>query len=196
MGKSSVKSPTIKKVCYISYGSNLGLEQLTSIQLVVEALNALDARGLVIRARSRAYATPAFPAGAGPDFVNGVICAETPFDPEETLAVLHTVEARFGRERAVRWGARTLDLDLIAIGQEVAPDAQTQQYWRELPPQEHTKATPAQLIVPHPRLAERAFVLVPLMDIAPDWRHPLTGLTVRDMHDALPDAARAEVVAL
>lgn len=196
MGKSSVKPPTLKKDCYISYGSNLGLEQLTSSQLVVEAFNALEAHGLVIRARSRAFATPAFPAGAGPDFVNGVICVETPFDPQETLAILHTIEARFGREREVRWGARTLDLDLIAFGQEVAPDAQTQQYWRELPSKEHTKATPAQLIVPHPRLAERAFVLVPMMDIAPDWQHPLTGWTVRDMHDALSDAARAEVVAL
>jgi len=55
-------------------------------------------------------------------------------------------------------------------------------------------ATPAQLILPHPRLAERAFVLVPLMDVAPDWVHPVTARSVRQMHDALPQAARAEVV--
>lgn len=196
MGKNSAESPTQNELCYISLGSNLDQTELTSGQLIVEALAALEKNGVAIRARSRDFATPAFPAGAGPDFVNAVVAVDTPFGPQQTLEILHRIEAQFGRERVVRWGARTLDLDLIAFGQFVLPDAQTQQFWRDLPFKDQTKATPDQLIVPHPRLAERAFVLVPMMDVAPDWVHPLTGLSVRAMHDALPRQARAEVVAL
>ena len=196
MGKKSVMLPTVEKECIVSIGSNLGLAHLTSSQLVVEAVAGLEKRGFVIRKQSRNFATPAFPAGAGPDFVNGAFLVETPYDAAGTLAALHSIEALFGREREVRWGARTLDLDLIAYGQSVVPDAQTQAIWRDLPPDQHMKAAPDQLILPHPRLAERAFVLVPMMDIVPDWRHPLTGLSVRDMHNALPQVARAEVTPL
>ncbi|MEH6739811.1 MAG: 2-amino-4-hydroxy-6-hydroxymethyldihydropteridine diphosphokinase, partial [Sulfitobacter sp.] len=92
--------------------------------------------------------------------------------------------------------ARTLDLDIIAVGSQVLPDAQTHQYWRELPLDKQETITPQELILPHPRLAERAFVLVPLLDIAPEWRHPITGVTIRQMHDALSAAQRSEVIAL
>ena len=101
-----------------------------------------------------------------------------------------------GRKRVVRWGARTLDLDLIGMGATVLPDAKTHQYWREMPLEMQKTVTPDELILPHPRLAERAFVLVPMMDVASDWCHPVTGLTIRAMHDALSDAQRLEVVAL
>ena len=88
---------------------------------------------------------------------------------------------------------RTLDLDLLAWGDSVLPDSATQDSWRALPPEAQVRAVPDGLILPHPRLQDRAFVLVPLADVAPDWVHPRTGLTVRQMLAALPAADRDAV---
>jgi len=145
---------------------------------------------------SRLYRTPCFPAGAGPDFVNAACAVQTNLQPEAVLAQLHEIEAEFGRERTVRWGQRTLDLDLIACGDRILPDAATFRHWRDLPLNEQAQQAPDRLILPHPRLQDRAFVLVPLTDIAAAWVHPDSGLTVAQMRDALPPADRTEVVAL
>lgn len=91
---------------------------------------------------------------------------------------------------------RTLDLDLIALGDAVLPDAATQAQWRGLDPEAQRRLAPDRLILPHPRLQDRSFVLVPLADVAPDWRHPVLGLTVREMLAARPVAERSEVVPL
>ena len=95
--------------------------------------------------------------------------------------------------REQRWGMRTLDIDLLALGDSVLPDAQTQDAWRDLAPETQARLAPDRLILPHPRLQDRAFVLVPLADVAPDWRHPRLGLTVRQMLEALPAADREAV---
>lgn len=142
------------------------------------------------------YSTPAFPAGAGPDFVNAACAFSTDRSPADVLAILHDIEAHFGRTRAVRWGQRTLDLDLIAQGQEIAPDAQTWDHWRNLDADRQAQVAPDRLILPHPRLQDRSFVLVPLADVAPDWIHPVTGLTVTQMRDARPADEIASVRAM
>ena len=80
------------------------------------------------------------------------------------------------------------------MGDLVLPDAQTHRRWRELAPEDQARQAPDQLILPHPRLQDRAFVLVPLADVAPDWRHPLSGLSVDQMLQALPAEDVAAVV--
>lgn len=139
------------------------------------------------------YATPAFPVGFGPDFVNSACVFETESSPQEVLDGLHDIEAKFGRTRDLRWGQRTLDLDLIAVGSTVLPDVATYGYWRDLPLDAQKIRAPRQLILPHPRLEDRPFVLVPLADIAADWVHPVLRKTVADMLAAHSDAARAEI---
>ena len=142
---------------------------------------------------SRAYMTPAFPAGAGPDFANSVIRVQTTLSASEILPILHEIEAEAGRERVVRWGQRTLDLDLIAVDDQVAPDLEVFGYWLNLASDRQLVEAPTQLILPHPRLQDRAFVLVPMAEVAPDWVHPVLGKTVVQMRDARPQAEIASV---
>lgn len=160
---------------------------------LLAALAELAARGLAPVAVSRFYRTPAFPPGTGADFVNAAALLRTAEAPEAILAMLHAIEAGFGRERRQRWGARTLDLDLLFVGDHVAPDSAGLARWIDMAPQEQARVAPDRLILPHPRLQDRGFVLIPLAEIAPDWRHPLTGISVSAMRDALDPAETAGI---
>ncbi len=184
-----------EKKTLVALGANLpNNDQLPRVTLS-HALVTLGERGLRVAAVSRFFATPCFPAGRGPDYVNAAALLETPvgMQPDEILAHLLAVENLHGRKRARRWGMRTLDLDLIAWGDAVLPDRATQDHWRLLDPALQAKAAPDRLVLPHPRLQDRAFVLVPLADIVPEWRHPVLGLTVTEMLMALPSADREAV---
>ncbi|MGB5869305.1 MAG: 2-amino-4-hydroxy-6-hydroxymethyldihydropteridine diphosphokinase, partial [Albidovulum sp.] len=92
-----------------------------------------------------------------------------------------------------RWGARTVDLDLLAWGGEILPDDATLSHWIDLPAGEQRQKTPEDLILPHPRLQDRAFVLIPFADVDATWCHPLTGKSVSAMIEALPEAQKAEI---
>lgn len=181
----------------VALGANLPIGGRAPGETLRAALAALPDHGLPVLRASRIYATPCFPPGAGPDYANAA-CAVDPGgrDARAVLAVLHAVEAAFRRRRGVRWGRRTLDLDLIAMGDAVLPDPETAAAWRDLPPDRQVGETPDRLILPHPRVQDRAFVLVPLLDVAPGWRHPALGLTVAGMAARLPAADLAAIRSL
>lgn len=187
--------PAHGKSALVAFGSNLPSQGFTLQSTLLSARDRLVAAGLPLIGMSRLYRTPAYPPGSGPDYVNAVAAFSVGrhIATDALLAMLHQVEAHFRRVRSQRWAARTLDLDLLAVDDLVLPDAESQDRWRALPPEQQRTEAPDRLILPHPRLQDRAFVLVPMADVAPDWRHPRLGLTVRQMLAALPTADRAAV---
>ncbi len=149
----------------IALGSNLPSAHGGPEATCAAALDRLAALGVEVLRRSPWYETAPIPASDQPWFVNGVAAVRTTLAPEDLLALLHRVEAEFGRARTVANAARILDLDLLAYGDLV----------RKGP-----------LNLPHPRLQDRAFVLYPLRDLAPDWRHPVLGRTAGALIADLP----------
>ena len=135
------------------------------------ALAALAAAGVAVERRSPWYRSAPVPAADQPWYVNGVAAVATSLGPVELLALLHRVEARFGRVRRRRDEPRALDLDLLDYDGLV----------RAAPP-----------VLPHPRLHERAFVLLPLQDAAPGWRHPVSGKSLAELIRSLPGGQHAE----
>ena len=143
--------------------------------------------------RSGLYRTPAYPVGIGSDFVNACLAVPCRHNPEDVLRILHEIEAEAGRERGERWGERPLDLDLLAFGDAVLPDVTVQTRWRALSSKEQRETAPDRLILPHPRVQDRAFVLVPLSEVAPEWIHPVLGLGVARMLSDLGPGALAGI---
>jgi 2-amino-4-hydroxy-6-hydroxymethyldihydropteridine diphosphokinase len=158
-------------VILIGIGSNLAHPpHATPRETADAALAALPATGIALLRRSNWYLSEPRPPSDQPWFVNGVASVSSDLPPEALLAALLRLEIAFGRSRSVPNAARTLDLDLLDYDSRLF-DA------------------PA-LILPHPRLHERLFVLEPLCEIAPDWRHPRLGLTAAALTERLPPGQR------
>jgi 2-amino-4-hydroxy-6-hydroxymethyldihydropteridine diphosphokinase len=147
---------------YLSLGSNMGGRE-ANLEAALARLPAPDLR--VLRA-SPVYETEPVGYTAQPWFLNLVVEAETTLSPAQLLSRIGKIERALGRVRTVAKGPRTIDIDILLYGNAVVRRAA--------------------LEIPHPRMAERRFVLAPLADLAPDLRHPVTHKTVREMLDAAP----------
>lgn len=149
------------KRALIGLGTNLPFHGVGGPALLVQAIHAMGEAGLPVLATSSAWESSAWPAGADqPRYTNAVAEIEVAgADPQGLYSKLRNVEVTFGRERRERWGPRTLDLDILAMGSAVGDFGG--------------------IVLPHPRLQQRAFVLLPLAEVAPQWRHPGSGETVQ-----------------
>ncbi|HBZ44208.1 MAG TPA: 2-amino-4-hydroxy-6-hydroxymethyldihydropteridine diphosphokinase [Maritimibacter sp.] len=177
----------------VSLGSNAESRAGGPADTVNAAFSSLDNGSINVLARSRLYVSPFVPEGAQPDVVNAVALCESKLTADAILSCLHDIEAAFDRQRIGRWTNRTLDLDLLNLDQKMLPDQSTLREWVELPLEKQRTRTPETLLLPHPRMQDRAFVLVPALDVAPDWRHPLLGKTIREMLADLDPADVAKV---
>lgn len=138
----------------LGLGGNVG----DPIAAIEAALRRLEREGVRITRRSRWYRTAPWGVTDQPYFVNLCVAADTDLPARALLDAVQAIEAALGRERAMRWGPRIIDIDILAYGDLTIDEPDLQ--------------------IPHPKLTERAFVLVPLLDIAPD--HPIVGRPVRD----------------
>jgi 2-amino-4-hydroxy-6-hydroxymethyldihydropteridine diphosphokinase len=155
-------------VSYIALGANLAGRFASPAAAVRAAIDALQAPEIALISRSHLYRSAAWPDPSDPEFVNAVVAVETALEPAALLARLHALEAEFGRERRQANAPRTLDLDIVDYAGRVSAPGDS----------------PA---LPHPRMAGRAFVLLPLAEIAPGWRHPVTGAAISGLITSLPD---------
>lgn len=146
-----------KKTIYLSLGSNVG----DRAAHIARAIDALDAAGVRVLRQSSLYSTEPVDLRTQSWFLNCVLEAETDLMPRQLLRVLQEIERALGRKRLVRSGPRVMDIDLLLYGSSVV----------------HT----AELEVPHPRMAERRFVLVPLAELAPALRHPTLRRTIAEL---------------
>ncbi|MFS4437929.1 2-amino-4-hydroxy-6-hydroxymethyldihydropteridine diphosphokinase [Paracoccaceae bacterium GXU_MW_L88] len=174
-----------KGVALIAIGANLPTAYGNERETARALMEKLSGLGRIV-ARSKLYATEAVPAGNGPDYCNAALLLETEHAPGALLDAMHRIEAEAGRLRTDRWGARGADLDLIAYDRLISPNEERWRYWRDLPFEDQKIFAPDELILPHPRLQDRLFVLLPLKDIAPRWTHPVTGDSVDTMISAAP----------
>jgi 2-amino-4-hydroxy-6-hydroxymethyldihydropteridine diphosphokinase len=194
---SSENLPKTGAIALIALGSNVSHGLLDARSIVRAAVEMLSDAREVIRAQSDLFATPAYPPGSGPEFVNAVVVLETELHPYPLLDLLHRIENHFGRARTRRWSPRSLDLDLLAYDVTIAPDLASYRYWQTLPLDQQQVETPDQLILPHPRLHERPFVLVPLVQALERaglrWTHPVLE---KEPHELLAKLSRRDVEAI
>jgi 2-amino-4-hydroxy-6-hydroxymethyldihydropteridine diphosphokinase len=161
---------------FIGLGANLPSPRHGSPKATLTAaLDRLAGAGVRVTARSRWYESEPVPVSDQPWFVNAVVRVETNLEPAPLLALLHRIEDEFGRVRAARNGPRVIDLDLIAYGDLVIRGGSP--------------------LLPHPRMQARAFVLLPLREIAPRWQHPLLRQTLDQLIAALPPGQAARPLA-
>lgn len=148
--------------CAIALGSNLGNSQET----LTAAMQVLATTpGIAVQAISSWYRTKPMGRIPQPDYLNGCALLQVKLPPQQLLKTLLATEAKFGRVRGERWGARSIDFDLL-LYEDLILD------------------TP-QLQLPHPRMNERAFVLLPLAEIAPNWIEPISGKTISQLVQAV-----------
>lgn len=158
----------------IALGANLPSQFGTPAQTIEKAYEVLESKGISIVKKSRIWLTAPVPFDPDQDWYhNSVIAVETDLNASDLLDLMLGIEEKFGRVRTIKNAPRLLDLDLIAYNNEIIKDGD-------------------RLIVPHPRMHKRLFVLKPLEDISKNWNHPVSGQTISEMLQNIPNDQQAK----
>lgn len=189
-------SKSNQKIVYLAFGCNHRSQPRELIRSIDSSYRLLESDCLTNVEYSSFFQTPAFPVGFGPDYVNSVIKGHTSLSTNELINVIHKIENELGRVRTTRWGTRVIDIDIIDYEGLICPDLHTYKNWQNMPLEQQKQIWPDQLILPHPRIQDRGFVLKPLKDVAPDWVHPVTKENVNQLLSKLPTEELNEIVRL
>ena len=167
--------------CCVAFGSNVFSKLGSPLETIHQAMEDIQTSEFELLFTSNLYETAAYPKDSGPDFINCCSVYRTKLNAFDTLLHLHKIEKSFGRIRNKRWGPRMIDLDLIYFDKLIYPNKEVVEEWMVLSKEKQMKSWPTEMILPHPRLQDRAFVLVPMSDIDPNWKHPILKNTVSEM---------------
>ncbi len=175
----------------VGLGGNLSSSVGSPATTLQAACDILGDSGLTNIEISSLYQSTPIPASDQPDFINCALKAETRLSPDALLHLFQATEKKLGRHAGDRWSARTCDIDLLAYGDSLLPNRES---WCDVAYNKDPAAYLNEPVVPHPRLHRRAFVLVPLCEIAPEWKHPYLGKTISDIAEAPDILAQAQSV--
>lgn len=174
------------KEAVLGLGSNLPSAFGDSHDALLEASRLIfDMDDVAVVAGSPVYRSKAWPIGSDqPDYANSALLVETSLTAVRLLEVMQAVEQAMGRVRDERWGARIIDIDILAYGECILPNVAL---WHRVDQSRDPSYFLEGVTVPHPRLHKRAFAIVPFADVCPNWIHPVLGKTALDIASALPD---------
>ena len=158
---------------YIALGSNLETENMNRLEILNKALEYFPMFSISLVKVSSFWESKSYPNKNQPNFINAVSEVESILNPHQTLCSLKKIEIILGRKVNCRWGSRVLDLDILASGSLILPNLRIFNKWLKMPLEKQIQNQPNQLILPHPRIQDRLFVLKPLSEIDPNWTHPV-----------------------
>ena len=182
--------------CFVACGSNISGSFGTPLETLRTVFEELPQYELMILNKSQLFSSLAFPDPRMPKYLNGCLEIEVKCEASEVLDRLKLIEIKMGRVPSTRWGSRVCDLDLLSFADRVCPSNKVFNRWYKMSLREQLIKIPTDLVLPHPRLQDRAFVLKPLLEFAPDWIHPVHELTVREMYDNLPKELKDSVISI
>ncbi len=158
------------KNIYLLLGGNIG----DSKQYIGDAKKMIETTIGAIKEESSLYQTSSWGKTNQPDFINQVIHIETEYNPQQLLSRTIAIENALGRQRAEKWGSRTIDIDILFYDNKIINEKE--------------------LIIPHPHLHERRFTLIPLLEIAPEFHHPVLNQTIINLCNNLDDKLRIKKI--
>ena len=167
------KKNNIMTKYYIALGSNLETKNMTRLEILNKALEYFSLFKISLLKVSSFWESKSYPNKNQPNFINAVSEVQSKLNPYQTLSSLKKIESLLGRKINGRWGNRVLDLDILAAGSLILPNLLIFKKWQKMPLHLQIQNQPKQLILPHPRIQDRLFVLKPLSEINQDWMHPV-----------------------
>jgi len=165
------------KKYFIALGSNMETQNLSRLEIINIALGYLSQFKIILIKVSSFWESRSYPDRSQPNFINAVAEVQSELNPYQILLTLKNIEKKMGRKNSARWEKRVLDIDIISSGSIILPNSFEFNKWLKMPLHKQIKIKPYELILPHPRIQDRLFVLKPLDEVDPNWTHPVLNKT-------------------